>query len=295
MKATLKRSWTAGLAAALLALCALCARLTDSPPTVTSSHHTVVVIGASVSGGYRTTPGAAWPEQMDRRLKKDGLPVSVVNASITATRLLTGNGADYPSSLDRQDRDALAVPGVDTIVLTDVINDIQQPPHQYDPQAIINGFKEFVSRAHARGVRVVATTIPPYGGFLRYAPAGERCRQAVNAYIRRSGLFDGVLDFDAVLKDPADPTRMRPAYDSGDHLHPNDRGHQAIAEAADVRQLTGSGTPTPRPSAGPSPSSRPSRTRRASCRRCGALIRRGCSSRSRRRGARPRVSTSSWS
>ncbi|MGW2183692.1 GDSL-type esterase/lipase family protein [Streptomyces sp. NPDC001732] len=235
MTATLKRSWTATLAATLLALCAL---RTDTARTDSSSDNTVVVIGASVAGGYRTTPGAAWPEQMDRRLKEDGLPVSVVNANITATRLLTRNDAGSPSSLDRQDRDALAVPGVDTIVLTDVINDIQQPPHQYDPQAIIRGFQEFVSRAHAHGVRVVATTIPPYGGFLRYEPAGERCRQAVNAYLRHSGLFDSVLDFDAVLKDPADPTRMRPAYDSGDHLHPNDRGHRAIAEAADVRQLT---------------------------------------------------------
>ncbi|MFI2411762.1 GDSL-type esterase/lipase family protein [Streptomyces sp. NPDC018947] len=235
MTATLERPRTAFIAAAMLILCAL---LTVTARTDDPSHRTVVVIGASVSGGYRTLPGAAWPERIDRRLQEDGLPVSVVNASVTATRLLTRNDAGRPSALDRQDRDALAVPGVDTIVLTDVINDIQQTPHQYDPKAITRGFQEFVSRAHARGVRVIATTIPPYGGFLRYEPAGERCRQAVNAYIRRSGLFDGVLDFDAVLRDPADPTRMRPAYDSGDHLHPNDRGHQAIAEAADLRRLT---------------------------------------------------------
>ncbi|MEU9298665.1 GDSL-type esterase/lipase family protein [Streptomyces sp. NPDC048266] len=170
---------------------------------------------------------------MDRRL-----PISVINASIGATRLLTKNDDGRPSALDRQDRDALAVPGVHTIVLTDVINDIQQPPHQYDPQAIIGGFKEFVSRAHARGVRVVATTIPPYNGFPRYEPAGERCRQAVNTYIRHSGLFDAVLDFDTILKDPAKPARLRPAYDSGDHLPPNDRGHHAIAEATDLSQLT---------------------------------------------------------
>ncbi|MET9652178.1 GDSL-type esterase/lipase family protein [Streptomyces sp. NPDC006460] len=229
----LQRSWTAGLTVAL------CALLTVTALTITSSHHTVVVIGASVSGGHSTTPGAAWPERIDQRFKETRLPVSVINASIGATRLLTRNDDGRPSALDRQERDALAVSGVQTIVLTDVINDIQQPPHQYDPQAIIGGFKEFVSRAHARGVRVVATTIPPYNGFPRYEPAGERCRQAVNAYIRHSGLFDAVLDFDSILKDPADPTRIRPAYDSGDHLHPNDRGHHAIAEATDLRQLAG--------------------------------------------------------
>lgn len=231
----------AGLTAVLLALYAL---LTATEPTVTEpavppSHRTVVVIGASVSGGYNATPGAAWPERVGRRLEEARLPVSVVNASVSATRLLTTNDAGLPSALDRQERDALAVPGVRTIVLTDVINDIQQPPHQYDPQAITGGFEEFVSRAHARGVRVVATTVPPYNGFPRYEPAGERCRQAVNTYIRRSGLFDAVLDFDGVLKDPADPTRLRPAYDSGDHLHPNDRGHRAIAEATDLRRLVG--------------------------------------------------------
>ncbi|MFF9512480.1 GDSL-type esterase/lipase family protein [Streptomyces sp. NPDC014724] len=235
MAPVLERSRTAGRTAALLALCAL---LNVTAPTVPSSHHTLVVIGASVSGGYRSAPGAAWPEQIGRRLEQARLPVSVVNASISATRLLTKNDNGSPSALDRQDRDALAVPGVHTIVLTDVINDIQQPPHQYDPQAIISGFKEFVSRAHARGVRVFATTIPPYNGFPRYEPAGERCRQAVNTYIRRSGLLDSILDFDRILKDPADHTRIRPAYDSGDHLHPNDRGHHAIAEATDLRQLT---------------------------------------------------------
>ncbi|MGW3493772.1 GDSL-type esterase/lipase family protein [Streptomyces sp. NPDC001020] len=237
MAPVLGRSRTAGLTAALLALCAL---LNVTALTVSSSHHTVVVIGASVSGGYSNTPGAAWPEQIERRLKQARLPVSVVNASISATRLLTKNDDGRPSALEREDRDALAVPGVHTIVLTDVINDIQQTPHQYDPQAIIGGFKEFVSRAHARGVRVVATTIPPYNGFFRYEPAGEHCRQAVNTYIRRSGLFDSILDFDSILKDPADHTRIRPAYDSGDHLHPNDRGHHAIAEATDLRQLTSS-------------------------------------------------------
>ncbi|MGW4200819.1 GDSL-type esterase/lipase family protein [Streptomyces sp. NPDC004726] len=232
------------LAAVLFALCWVLPITPSIPePLAVHSPQTLVVIGASVSGGYRLAPGTAWPEQVGRRLEEAGLPVSVVNASVGATRLLTRNAAGAPSSLDRQERDALAVPDVRTVVLTDVINDIQQPPHQYDPRAIIGGLQQFTARARARGVRVVATTIPPYRGFLRYDPAGERCRQAVNAYIRRGGLpgglFDGVLDFDAALKDPADPTRIRPAYDSGDHIHPNDAGQRAIAESVDFRGLIG--------------------------------------------------------
>ncbi|GAA1605645.1 hypothetical protein GCM10009804_72250 [Kribbella hippodromi] len=94
-----------------------------------------------------------------------------------------------PSSLTREDKDALAIPGVRTVVLTDVINDIQQTPHQYNPAAIIAGLKFFVAKAHRKDVKVIGTTIPPYGGFERYETAGEICRQAVNAAIRTNELF----------------------------------------------------------------------------------------------------------
>ncbi|MFE7661379.1 GDSL-type esterase/lipase family protein [Streptomyces celluloflavus] len=198
----------------------------------------VVIIGASVSGGYRASPGADWPSELAGRLHRAGHPTSVVNASISATRLLIDNGPGLPSSLTREDRDALAVPGVGTIVLTDVINDIQQTPHQYDPAAITTGLRAFVATAHAKGAKVVGTTIPPYGGFERYEAAGEHCRRAVNDAIRHTRLFDGVLDFDTALKDPADPTRIRPAYDSGDHLHPNDAGHHAMVQIIDPARLT---------------------------------------------------------
>ncbi|MFJ9753190.1 GDSL-type esterase/lipase family protein, partial [Streptomyces chartreusis] len=110
-------------------------------------------------------------------------------------------------------------------------------PHQYAPEATINGLKEFASQARTRAVRIVATTIPPYKGFLRYEAAGEHCRQAVNTYIRRRGLFDNVLDFDAALKDPADPRRLQPAFDSGDHLHPSSAGHHALVQSIDLHRL----------------------------------------------------------
>ncbi|MFD8396654.1 GDSL-type esterase/lipase family protein [Streptomyces sp. NPDC059680] len=191
----------------------------------------IVVIGASVSGGYRAAPGEAWPNDLARILRQAGRPYRVVNASIGASRLLTDSGPRLPSFLTREYKDALAVPGVGAVVLTDVINDIQQLPHQYDPAAIVAGLRSFVARAHIKGVKVIGATIPPYGGFVRYEAAGERCRRAVNHAIRRGRVFDGVIDFDAALRDPADHTRIQPGYDSGDHLHPNNAGHEAMARA----------------------------------------------------------------
>lgn len=209
-----------------------------APKPDSAAAKTIVIIGASVSGGYKASPGAAWPSELARRLQQAGRPDQVVNASISATRLLTDNGPTMPSSLTREDKDALAVPGAGTIVLTDVINDIQQTPHQYDPAAIIAGLRSFVAEAHTKGVKVVGTTIPPYGGFERYETSGEHCRQAVNDAIRQGQLFDGAIDFDAALRDPTDPTRIRPDYDSGDHLHPNDSGHHAMAQTIDPNLFT---------------------------------------------------------
>ncbi|MFJ9446314.1 GDSL-type esterase/lipase family protein [Kitasatospora sp. NPDC101235] len=209
-----------------------------APKPDAAAAKSIVVIGASVSDGYKASPGASWPSELARRLQQAGRPDQVVNASISATRLLTDNGPTMPSSLTREDKDALAVPGAGTIVLTDVINDIQQTPHQYDPAAIIAGLRSFVAKAHAKDVRVVGTTIPPYGGFGRYESAGEHCRQTVNDAIRQGQLFDGVIDFDAALRDPTDPTRIRPDYDSGDHLHPNDTGHHAMAQTIDPDLFT---------------------------------------------------------
>ncbi|MEV7188730.1 GDSL-type esterase/lipase family protein [Kitasatospora sp. NPDC093102] len=209
-----------------------------APKPDAAAAKSIVVIGASVSGGYKASPDASWPSELAHRLQQDGRPDQVVNASIGATRLLTDNGPTMPSALTREDRDALAVPGAGTIVLTDVINDIQQTPHQYDPAAIIAGLRSFVAKAHAKDVKVIGTTIPPYGGFGRYETAGELCRRTVNDAIRQGQLFDGVIDFDAALRDPTDPTRIRPDYDSGDHLHPNDAGHHAMARTIDPDLFT---------------------------------------------------------
>jgi lysophospholipase L1-like esterase len=197
-----------------------------------------VVVGASIAVGYRTSGGqrTAWPHLLSERLRQQDAPGVIVNDSVSAARLLADNPPCIVSALHRE-RQALAVRGVRTLVLTDLINDIQQPPHVYNPEVIIKGLRTFVARAHARGVRVVAGTISPYSGSVRYAPAGERTRRAVNAFIRHGGLFDGVIDFDAAVAAPANPSRMRPAYDSGDHLHPNDAGQRAITRAVPLNVL----------------------------------------------------------
>lgn len=220
------------------------------PPALRAQHmarspqtrEVVVVMGASVAAGYRASPGASWPELLAQRLRHTGSPLRIVNASISATRLLTPNDAGQPSMLSRETSAVLNVPSVRTVILTDLINDIQQTPHQYNAQAITAGITAFARAAHARHVRVLVATIPPYGGFVRYEPSGDACRQAVNSFLRHSSLIDGVLDFDAALADPNDPRRLRPADDSGDHLHPDDAGHAALAKAVSLSTLTGTRT-----------------------------------------------------
>ena len=102
---------------------------------------------------------------------------------------------------------------------------------------MIAGYKQLIARAHARGMRIFGATLPPFQGAGYYAPVGEATREAVNTWIRTSGAFDGVVDFDAATRDPASPLRLDPAYDSGDHLHPNDAGYQAMADSVNLRML----------------------------------------------------------
>lgn len=234
-------AWIAPPAIGLLSAVLLAPRLLPGAPDLLAPRDPpppgpVVIIGASVSAGYRASADANWPKLLADRLRAERSPLYVVNASISATRLLEGTES-LPSALAREEHDALSVPQVRVVVLTDLVNDLQQPPHQYDVRVIADGLQQFVDAAHAKGVKVIGTTIPPYGGFPRHEPAGENCRRVVNAFIRLSGVFDGVFDFDAMLADPDDPTRMSPDDDSGDHLHPGDRGHQAMARSIDLDEL----------------------------------------------------------
>lgn len=210
---------------------------------------TVVALGDSITDGNGSTPGAdqRWPDFLARRLAPQD--VAVLNAGISGNRLLRPGMGE--SGLARLERDALHQPGVRALIVLLGTNDIGWPGAAFAPheglvplEELVGGFRQLVAQAHLRGVRVVGATLPPFEGALagtpfegHYSPAKEATRQALNAWIRESGAFDAVVDFDRVLRDPARPIRLRAEFDSGDHLHPNDAGYRAMAQAVDLEAL----------------------------------------------------------
>ncbi len=199
---------------------------------------TVVTLGDSITDGVGSTSGAnhRWPDYLADRLHGR---FGVQNAGISANRLLLdvpGSGAGQ-NALSRFDRDVLGVGGVRTLIVLEGINDIQQDPHQTDPDAITSAYRQLVAQAHARGIRVLGGTLTPFKGWGVYDDTLEATRTAVNRFIRTSNVFDAVVDFDAAVRDPADPLRMLPAYDSGDHLHPGDAGYERMAAAVRLDRL----------------------------------------------------------
>ena len=181
-----------------------------------------------------------------------GPGLSVADEGIGGNRVLTGSRCCGASAEARFARDALDQPGVRDIIVLEGINDIgfgAGPPNagtDVSATQIIAGYEQLIAQAHARGLRIFGATLLPFQGAGYYTAAGEATREAVNTWIRTSGAFDGVIDFDAVMRDPADPLRLNPAYDSGDHLHPDDAGYQAMADAINLEMLLPRG-----PSAGP--------------------------------------------
>jgi lysophospholipase L1-like esterase len=200
----------------------------------------VVALGDSLTDGSGSTFGAnrRWPDRLAERLR--GEPqrrrLGVLNAGIAGNRVLRDGVG--PSALARLDADVLSRTGVRAVIVMEGINDIKGTPEETHPEALEDAFRRLVSRAHARGVRVIGATITPYGGHVAYTETREAVRLAVNAVIRSGGLFDEVVDFDAVVRDPARPHRILPAYDPGDHLHFNDAGMRALADAVDPASLT---------------------------------------------------------
>lgn len=206
----------------------------------TPAHGAIALLGDSITNGQGSTIDGndRWGDALAQRIST--LPstqrLGVLNEAIDGDRILLGSRFG-PSALSRFDSDVLSQSGVQDLIVLLGINDIQQSPHQYDARAIEFGLEQLAQRAHMRGLRVIACTITPYEGWRTYESLGERTRLAVNDFIRRSHVFDGIADFDAVVRDPNDVHRLRSTYDSGDHLHPNAAAYMAMAAAIDLSQL----------------------------------------------------------
>ena len=211
----------------------------------------LVTFGDSITDGTRSTPNtnSSWPSFLVARLLSNRATahIAVLNEGISGNRILRdGIG---PAGLARFDHDVLTQPGVKWVTILQGINDIgagigeafvfgprpNAPPGENPtPEDIIGAYRQMIERAHTHGIKVIGCTLLPFEGAAYYSDNGNVTRQAVNQWIRTSGTFDAVIDFDAVIKNPKNPNAFRPEFDSGDHLHPNDTGYKAMADAVDL-------------------------------------------------------------
>lgn len=208
--------------------------------------HSIVAFGDSITDGYQSTAGAnhRWPDYLSDRLTALHRNIGVVNEGIGGNRIwhdaLPERLVFGPNGLSRFDRDATTVTGATHIVALLGINDIGHakptvhPEEQVSAEEIIVGLKQFVLRAHSHGIRIIGGTLTPYEGAAYFDAQGEEKREQVNAWIRTTKDLDGIIDFDAAIRDPAVPTRIKAPYDSGDHLHPSDAGYEAMAASVDL-------------------------------------------------------------
>jgi lysophospholipase L1-like esterase len=219
--------------------------LVDAP----ANDGAVVAIGDSITDGAGATLDAdkRWPDFLAARLAPK--QVAVLNAGISGARLL--DDAMGVKASARFGRDVLAQPGVKAVILLIGINDISWPGTPFVREkslptfeTLISGYLQLTAQAHAHNLSIVGATLTPFEGALSgtpldsyYTPEKDALRQKVNDWIRTSGAFDAVVDFDLLLRDPTHPTRLLPEFDSGDHLHPGDKGNQAMAEAIDLATL----------------------------------------------------------
>jgi lysophospholipase L1-like esterase len=201
----------------------------------------IVAFGDSITDGYATTRDAnlAWPTLLAKRLaaNKATAHIAVLNQGLSGNQVLR-DGAGI-SALARFDRDVLSRPGVKWMILLEGINDINIRGRNPGPDALtsdelIAGYRQLIERAHTAGIRVIGATIMPEEGVPTASERGEEIRTSVNQWIRTSKAFDAVVDFDAVVRDPQRPIRIRADFDPGDHIHPNDAGNQAMADAFDL-------------------------------------------------------------
>jgi lysophospholipase L1-like esterase len=202
----------------------------------------VVALGDSITDGYRSTLGTdhTWPDFLARRINnRRSIKKSVLNAGISGNRVLYNSPRFGVNAQARLNRDVLAQTGVTDVILLEGINDIGFSQPDITAEQLIDGYQQIIARTHAKGLRIFGGTLTPYKGAAYYTKEGERTRQTVNHWLRTSGAFDGVIDFDQALQDPNNPKQLLPKYDSGDHLHPNDAGYRAMGNAVDLSLLKG--------------------------------------------------------
>ena len=204
----------------------------------------VVTFGDSITDGFNSTVDAnrRWPDGLAERLldRKHPQNRTVVNEGISGNRLL--HNVVGPDALSRFDRDVLSQAHVEFVTVLLGINDVgfsAISPSPFVNQSVtsdqmIQAYRQLITRAHAKGIKIIGATLTPFEGAGYATAEGEAKRQAANNFIRSSGEFDAVIDFDRVTRDPTHPTRLAPQYDSGDHLHPNDLGYRAMADSIDL-------------------------------------------------------------
>lgn len=221
--------------------------LTDIDVATATNALAIVTFGDSITDGFHSTPDAnhRWPDYLAGRLAAGGeTNLAVVNEGIVGNRLLQdGMG---PSGLSRFERDVLEQTGVGYVTVLLGVNDIGHSSVNQPVSAaeLIDGYLQLVGQAHSQGLKIFGCTLLPFGLSAYDSTAHETLRETVNAFIRTNNAFDGVIDFDVATRDPAIPTQLLTNYDSGDHLHPNDAGYQAIAAAVNLSLFQGS-TPGP--------------------------------------------------
>jgi lysophospholipase L1-like esterase len=205
-----------------------------------ASSSLIVAFGDSITDGARSTSETnhSWPALLAARLAADKgtAKIAVSNMGIGGNRVL--RDVSGVSALARFDRDVLSQSGVKWLMVLEGINDIGRgataPAEAVTPDELIAAYKQIIERAHTHGIKVIGCTLTPYEGASYSRENGEATREAVNTWIRTSGAYDAVVDFEAATRDPDNPKRIRAGFDPGDHLHPNDAGYQAMADAVDL-------------------------------------------------------------